>query len=80
MIKTKIHRRRATCWKRKNCEVCRMAFKGQLDFVTYLADLSAKKDEVTGKWLPMRKFPLDDDGDEAISDPVRFEEKSSVYV
>ena len=56
------HRHAATCWKRKGCDKCRMAYKRMLALDTYITELTAVKDEDTGIWSPVRRFPVGADG------------------
>ena len=43
------HRHAATCWKRKNYQKCRMAYKRMISNLTYITELMAVKDETVGK-------------------------------
>ena len=72
------HRHAATCWKRKNCATCRMAYKRMISHLTYITELIAVKDNSTGKWLPERRFPLDEDGQEKISPPLPIQRTTPV--
>ena len=69
------HRHSATCWKRKDCETCRMAYKRQQAQLTYLTELYAEMDK-NGKWVPTRKHEGSKPGNEIISLPPPIPENS----
>ena len=69
------HRHSATCWKRKDCETCRMAYKRQQAQLTYLTELYAEMDK-NEKWIPIRKHKESKPGHEIISIPPPIDENS----
>ena len=55
-----------------------MAYKRMIADLTYITELTAVKDSVTGKWIPIRKFPADGDGHEKISNPPTIDENAPI--
>ena len=55
-----------------------MAYKRMIADLTYITELTAVKDSVTGKWIPIRRFPADGDGHEKISNPPTIDENAPI--
>ena len=73
-LRLQTHRHSATCWKRKDCETCRMAYKRQQAQLTYLTELYSEMDK-NGKWIPTRKHKDSKPGNEIIPLPPPIDQK-----
>ena len=70
------HRHCFTCWK-GNCPTCRIAYKRQVALRNYVADI-IQDPNYSNEVVPIRRFPIDGNGDEKISDPPQQSDNSPI--